>query len=850
MTTLHSARKSAASHNDTTNDDANKALRVYDDNGYLPIHRAAFHGHEATIKNILDDAQQRNELVEQLEAKTERTEFTPLLLAVAVGRLEIIASLLKYPVNFNAVDANGNGMAAIAALSQNERTLRYIIDLPFPNNSYNVWKPLFKLFISLNDDESIVCGRALELLTRREPNSHRNCPYWPAMVDNGLIPTLIHIFTESKNDDVLISACLLLLNSAIEYPRIKTELITIKNAFSPMLKHTRSTNDQIVTLLGRVLACLSENKSLIEPMVDQGLIESLMILIDKQRTPHIIASYFECLANIVSYSSEYQLKLANSQEFLSLLINHYLEEFDLRLSLSVMRFIRQLAFKNEQIQNLLAKNGACEHILGALSASSKDLQQVAIEAIQAVSDKNILVQRIMLRENALEQLLSLLDKTNLSSLQIAIVCTLWTLCGNSSSCKREVATRIGVKKLISFYSIKSEEHLLAITDALGELAKRTASIKMNIQEEINRAQGIQYLIRLLKSDNEMLVLSVLRTLQLLACAPGFVSNRRNQETIVKNDGVTIMVALMLHAKSELIQVEAAQALACIALVNIQCSTIIEGTLDFSYEHLFKLMQSTNPIVQLKATNALATFIYNNPRVQLSLAKEHQLSFDYFQTFLQNNNDQIRCAAAFQLVVLAGLIRERTQSVNTAIGCGILVDILRKSLTEEAKSEAAECIARLAHMKSVSEVLKHTGVPQALISVNAIDYLCDLFSSSHDTTIGIASVALGYLSYVPEGQRKLLHRCRGEPDIMAFLKVYNCLPDMQPRISKHLLEDWDRYNTLKLPKLRSRGSNIRYFKVLSNNIERLRAAPQSTTEKEPTTSTVIKFYLPPIRQKAH
>ncbi|CAF4556974.1 unnamed protein product, partial [Rotaria sp. Silwood1] len=140
------------------------------------------------------------------------------------------------------------------------------------------------------------------------------------------------------------------------------------------------------------------------------------------------------------------------------------------------------------------------------------------------------------------------------------------------------------------------------------------------------------------------------------------------------------------------------------------------------------------------------------------------------------------------------------------------------------------------------------VPQALISVNAIDYLCDLFSSSHDTTIGIASVALGYLSYVPEGQRKLLHRCRGEPDIMAFLKVYNCLPDMSPRISKHLLEDWDRYNTLKLPKLRSRGSNIRYFKVLSNNIERLRAAPQSTIDKEPNKSTMIKFYLPPIRQK--
>lgn len=51
------------------------------------------------------------------------------------------------------------------------------------------------------------------------------------------------------------------------------------------------------------------------------------------------------------------------------------------------------------------------------------------------------------------------------------------------------------------------------------------------------------------------------------------------------------------------------------------------------------------------------------------------------------------------MVLAALIRERTQSVNTAIGCGILIDILRKSQTDEAKSAAAECLARLAHMKS-------------------------------------------------------------------------------------------------------------------------------------------------------
>lgn len=86
-----------------------RSSTTYDDNGHLPIHRAVFNGYEVTLKNILDDAQKRNELTQQLEAKTERTELTPLLLAVAVGRISMISFLLKYSVNINAVDASGHG---------------------------------------------------------------------------------------------------------------------------------------------------------------------------------------------------------------------------------------------------------------------------------------------------------------------------------------------------------------------------------------------------------------------------------------------------------------------------------------------------------------------------------------------------------------------------------------------------------------------------------------------------------------------------------------------------------------------------------------------------------------------
>ena len=61
-----------------------------------------------------------------------------------------------------------------------------------------------------------------------------------------------------------------------------------------------------------------------------------------------------------------------------------------------------------------------------------------------------------------------------------------------------------------------------------------------------------------------------------------------------------------------------------------------------------LMKSKDLDVQLKASNAFATFVYNNSRVEIYLQKHSKLSFDYFEKFLQDQDDQRRCAAAFQV----------------------------------------------------------------------------------------------------------------------------------------------------------------------------------------------------------
>lgn len=90
----------------------------------------------------------------------------------------------------------------------------------------------------------------------------------------------------------------------------------------------------------------------------------------------------------------------------------------------------------------------------------------------------------------------------------------------------------------------------------------------------------------------------------------------------------------------------------------------------------------------------------------------------------------------------------------------------------------------------------SGVPKALIAVNAIDLLCQLFSSSNETTIGNAAIALGFLSYVPEGRRKLLRRYL----VNHYLRITNKREKHFPLF----------FSSIEMPK---RTGNNEVFKIL-------------------------------------
>lgn len=77
---------------------------------------------------------------------------------------------------------------------------------------------------------------------------------------------------------------------------------------------------------------------------------------------------------------------------------------------------------------------------------------------------------------------------------------------------------------------------------------------------------------------------------------------------------------------------------------------INGTIDFSYVRILKMMYAQDDVVRLLAGSALATFAYNNINQQKEIAEQGGVRFNCFIPFLQSSDEFYRCNAAFQVMI--------------------------------------------------------------------------------------------------------------------------------------------------------------------------------------------------------
>ncbi|CAF1163689.1 unnamed protein product [Didymodactylos carnosus] len=548
-------------------------MEEYNADGFLPIHEAAFRGYVTAVERFIDqqvdnedDEDEENGakreiiLYDQLESRSiDDLRLTPLMAATVGGSRDVVQSLIKLGAKVTATDSQNRTIVGIAIMKQNVDLILYFNEQTYAP-SLDIWNTIVKLFSSqTNDNECIAAARIIELLTREKYLND----YWPLLVNCGVMKHLIDMLNTCTIDDVLISCLLILLNVINIYPDVKHRFI--QNDCAKAFVQVKKLSKQIVTLYGHVLSRLCDQSECIHALVHNEIIKEIHNILHMDNSfvsPILIYPYFDSLSKIALAKREYQLLIQYQTQIVQRTI-YYLEMFDRQLTISIYHFIRELVMKNEEQQIIIAKNlNLTAFLFSSLHSTQHDVQRSAVECIQAIVEQNHETQMMIMDQGGVEQLMNLLRKSNIQMLRIAIICTLWSLTGNSHARRRKMAITIGVKTLVEFFSLRSTDYLLTIVEAIGELARLVRTKYMHYQLEIGRKHCISPFVRMLKFDNDLLVLSCLRTLQNLCLTPTYIPCRQNQTILRKADGISQLVNLIKMSKNEVIQAEATLGLTC------------------------------------------------------------------------------------------------------------------------------------------------------------------------------------------------------------------------------------------------------------------------------------------------
>ncbi|XP_041454687.1 ankyrin and armadillo repeat-containing protein-like isoform X2 [Lytechinus variegatus] len=744
-----------------------------DDNGWSHIHHAAYHGYIKSIEKFVGASE------DQLEFPTNDDKLmTPILLAVDSGKLDTVECLVKLGSDLRYQNTQNQGPVEIAALKQYIDILEYFIK--FDHKDLPVWPKLMKFMGSDMDDEAEAAGKMLVILTK--PLEKGLNPYWEPIVQNNGVPVMMKVIKSMICDKAKLYAFTILLN-IIQAEVVKEQIV--KAAGIPTaLKMITSTDREMVYASSCILCHLSMVKDYIDSMVQNGAIPIMVKLWQTCTDTEILVQVTETVSQIASANAEYQKTIGNSSGALTAVVGLFENDRSKSLLLALTRAVSNIVCKNMDNQNMFVDEGGASALISLAGGKYNDLQLSAISAIHMLAQDNPHTQKIILEEGGVIPLMQLLKRSGSPNVHVCTASALWALAGEDIDERRSMASMIGVNLLIDFLNAQAENDILHYIGAEGLAV--LAQGALNKQDTIANANGVQPLVRLLRSPKEHIVLSTIRALRHLCIGIGFIPHAKNQATILGARGIRYLVALMVHSRNELVRVESALSLGYCSIGNSEVMNDISENVDFDYIHILRRLHSSDNLVRLLAGSALAAFAYNNVTQQKEIAESGGIRYHSFVPFLESNDEFFRCNAAFQVVVLARIIPDEDQATTSAIGIKLLVDLLQQSKNPLILALTAECIARLAHTRA--------GVPAAVVSIKSVDVLCQLMLAENEQVRGSAAIALGYLSFNHKAERKMLNRCRQDPYLFKVLKYYT----QNYRLSQAFLEAWKHYQHIGLP----------------------------------------------------
>lgn len=745
------------------------SMLMVDKDGWAPIHYASYYGHPRIVFLMV----RKSAHLLELQTKNEQ-KSTPLLLAASSGAVSVLKCLIDRGAYVLSHDENGDNAIHLAALRFHTNVLEFFIR--WNHVEVDVWQTLIGMLKHEDLGRKVSAVKCLQALTLRDSD------YYSNLLHAGGVPVLVDLLKiDNTNLHLLTTSVLCNISSHAAI----CEALSDTDAIAILVRLLDSSDADVQSRASIVVADLGAIESNQKTIADNGGIVALVKMLD--------SSYEDVLVNAVNAlrvlchdNRSNQTEVGESGAVASLV--EFLSVSSDVLQATAAAAIAALTFKHKENQDAVVnegplEDGAVKSLVHLIKGHSINVQIKSALAVQALTENNEASQAIFLQFDTARALIRLLKMFSMEVKEQAAV-SLWSLAGHTKTRQRYIAECIGIPMLV--------EMLLRDSDSLqyvGCMAMMAVGYEnVDSQNSLVEFGAIRPLVRLMRlpKTSKLVLITVIKALATLSVGLAYKNNKLSQNAIAEENAITLLVEWFLNPPSEDVQVEVAYALGCLVLGNAENQAKLNEEEEFSFNTLRQLLNSSREEIRLRAGFAFSIFSFNNTVQQFAIREAGGLGLDCFRRFLASDDEFERATAAFQVVVLSRVVTDADQVSLTARGVKCLVEILN-SLDDDAVIMAAGFISGLSHTRA--------GIPDAMVTVGAIQLLSDRLSSSNDQVRFSCAVALGYLTYNRTATRYLLSACRNRPGL--YERLMSSI-GKNPRINSEFVEEFRRAKIIGLP----------------------------------------------------
>ena len=739
--------------------------------GWAPIHYAAFHNYQAIVMHICKVEQKCINLV-----TGDRGGLSPLLLATRNGGFDTVKCLVELGADITARNSSDQGIIQLAALHHHINILRYLISLA--QDSIPVFQQLSAMLVAdVGSGYPEAAAKSLDPLTQWKP-----VELAAALLENSAIFSLVELLKGKSHEKLQHYAAQVLANISAQ-SAVRSALME-SNAVPPLVALLSSSNERLQACTCLILCDLGMAPEVqAANIVQANALPQLVKLLASEADD--VQLYSTACLGILAYdntSNQASITAASAVPALKPLLNSDLSCIQACTSNAVQAIVEE----NRPCQLVALSHDLLSPLVSLLRSKEVSVHTSAALAIEAIAENCQEAQQELLGNSTCITLLKRLLRMRSSQVKVAGGRALWAIAGQLISNQRLIAAHMGLNLLVSMLTIHNEKLDFVCSEALGSLATELGDNQRKIME----VGGVKPLIEVLTLPTSQRVhISVIHTLSKLIVRPALKPNKVLQKEVASSRGITVLASLVTSQQStELVRVSAAATLALLVLENPENMKFLSTNTEFSLLQLFDLFSCSDPTVQIQAGQCLATLAFNNP-AQLSHLRQHgSINFRFYLSFLESEDEQFKCYAGFQMVVLSKMLTGVRDAEAAVKGIRLLVGLLA-SENESTQVMSAEFIASLAH--------SNPGIPETIVMAGALDTLVNSLITGSGPMIENCCVALGCLSFHPMAARLITGMFRDQPEKFEVFYQYSSYIT----VSREFMSGWKYAEKAGLPVLR-------------------------------------------------